>query len=92
VVNFLGVYHYNEHSATTECTQFGYRLSLRQAAGVRSDFIMDGWALTWPLCLIGRCCRDLIVAAVPGAALLPLPGEFDALTRGEAADTECAPI
>jgi hypothetical protein len=40
------------------------------------------------LTVLTRYRRDLIVAAVPGAALLPLPGEFDALPWGETAHIE----
>jgi hypothetical protein len=50
--------------------------------------IMDGWALTWPLCLIGQYCRDLIVAAVPGAALLPCQVNSIAPARRETSDIE----
>src|SRR5262249_34261718 len=45
-----------------------------------------------PLYLVGQYCRHLVVAAVPSAALLPLPSEFDALPTRQAADIECGDV
>jgi len=68
-----------------QCTSERYAAGYRPTAAlaVALELMPVGWAVPSRYVSLADIARDLIVVAMPGAVLSPLPGEVDGVPRRE---------